>query len=488
MLYSVFPKWVSEKGILWGILAIIASIIAFSSRTMPLYLYILYFVEIIGFFCLSQNLSRSWARFSIKKFIKYLFWIGVLLRIPLTIYYHFHNLGLYGELYCYNLADIGVYVGLPYEAVNNIIQNGNWGFIKMFMKYLAFDDLGAPIFNTILLLLTGNTQPCLVPLIANIILGAYSSIFVYRIAQRHFGEDVARMSALFCMLNPNLIWWCSSLMKEIQMTFFTLWFLERMDAVLTQRNFSFAKIGPIALIGMLVFLYRAALGILLFLAFFATLVLLSDRIVSKGKKVLAGAMVAIVLVLGFGQQMLDQAKSMYHNIDEGGQQTNMEWRSTRENGNQFAKYAGASVFAPLIFTIPFPTISYTYEGQTFLMEVAGGNFVKNILSFFVILCMFMMLLSGEWRQHIFLIAYLIGYLVILVYSSYAQSGRFHVPALSFEMMFAAVCIQRIDQGKPLFRRIRSKSTYKKWFGIWCVAMFAACILWQWYKLKGQGLI
>lgn len=488
MLYTIFPKWVSEKGILWGILAIFASIIAFSSRTMPIYLYFFYFVEIIGFFLYSHRLSRSWARYSIIKFVKQLFWIGVLLRIPLTIYYHFHHLGLYGNQYFYHLADIEVYVGLPYQAVNAILENGDWGFIKMFLKYLAFDDLGAPIFNTILLLLTGNTQPCLVPLIANIILGAYSSIFVYRIAQRHFGEDVARMSALFCMLNPNLIWWCCSLMKEIQMTFFTLWFLERMDAVLTQRNFSFAKVGPIALIGMFVFLYRAALGILLFLAFFFALVMLSDRIVSKGKKVLAGAMVAVVLVLGFGQQMLDQAESMYRNVDEGGQQTNMEWRSTRIHGNQFAKYAGAAVFAPLIFTIPFPTVSYTHEGQISLMEVAGGNFIKNILSFFVILCLLMMLFTGEWRRHIFIIAYLLGYLLILVMSSYAQSGRFHVPALPFEMMFAAVCIQRIELGKPVLRKVRSKSTYKKWFGLWCVGMFAACIFWQWFKLRGQGLI
>jgi hypothetical protein len=39
------------------------------------------------------------------------------------------------------------------------------------------------------------------------------------------------------------------------------------------------------------------------------------------------------------------------------QKDNMEWRGEREGGNEFAKYAGVTVFAPLIFTIPFPTFN-----------------------------------------------------------------------------------------------------------------------------------
>lgn len=488
MPYTFLPKWVSEKSMLWGILALVVAAVAFYTRLMPAYLYILYIIEVIGFFYYSQQLSHKWAKYSTKKFVKQIFWIGVLLRIPMTVYYHVHNIGLHGELYFDSLADVNVYVGLPYQAVQDIMQRGDWMFIDMFMKYLQFDDLGAPILNTILLLLTGNTQPCLVPLIVNILMGAYTSIFVYHIAQRHFGEDVARVTALFCMLNPNLIWWCSSLMKEIQMTFFTFWFLDRMDAVLYRGKVSVAEVAPLAMIGMYVFLYRAALGVLLFLAFFATLVFVSNRIVSMGKKVMAGAMVAVVLLLGFGEQMMEQTQVLRGAAGGSAQKANMEWRSRRTHGNEFAKYAGAAVFAPLIFTIPFPSVTYTHESQEMLMEVAGGNFIKNILSFFVILCMFMMLFSGEWRQHVFPLAYLIGYLLILVMSAYAQSGRFHVPALPFEMMFAAYTIKRIETNQLVIRGVGGKAMFKRWFSLWCVAMFAACIFWQWFKLKGQGLI
>lgn len=38
-----------------------------------------------------------------------------------------------------------------------------------------------------------------------------------------------------------------------------------------------------------------------------------------------------------------------------------ERRGEREGGNELAKYAGAAVFAPLIFTIPFPTEISGYE-------------------------------------------------------------------------------------------------------------------------------
>jgi len=488
MHYFIFPKWVGEKGISWGILSIIASSIVFSSRLMPLYMYLLFLLEIIGFFYYSHSLSKSWSRYDVRVFVKKLFWLGVLLRIPWTIYTHIHNVELYGEFYFNTLADLSVYIGLPFDAVNNIIQRGDWDFINFYLLFLDIDDMGAPILNTFLLLLTGNIQPCLVPLIVNIFMGAYTSVFAYHIAKRHFGEDVARIAAIFCMLNPNLIWWCSSLMKEIQMTFFTFWFLDRMDDVLVKRKMSLLEVFPIALLGMYVFLYRAALGILLFIAFFATLVFISSRVVSIGKKIIAGAIVIFVLFLGFGEQMREQAQGLLDQVEGGNQKTNMEWRTEREHGNKYASYAGAAVFAPLIFTIPFPTVTYTHGSQEMLMEVAGGNFIKNILSFFVIMCMFMMLFSGEWRKHVFPIAYLIGYLLILVMSQYAQSGRFHIPVLPVEMMFAAYFIKCFDQGKFVLRGRTSRATCKKWFNLWCVAMFLGCISWQWYKLKGQGLI
>lgn len=486
--YSYFPSNMATSGIVVGLLALTIILFSFSNNLMPAYLYWIFIAELLIFFLGSVYCSQSWARYSFKNFVRHIFWIGLLLRVPFTVYHHVENVNLYGELYYGYLADVEVYVGLAKQAVDEIIQNSNWAFIPFFLKYLAFDDIGSPILNTFILLLTGNADPCVAVLSVNVILGAVTPIFMYNIARRHFGEDVGRMTAIFCMLNPNMIWWCCTMMKETQMVFFTCWFLDRMDAVLMRGKVSVAEVIPVAIIGMFVFLYRAALGILLFMAFFAALVLMSQRIVSMGKKILAGSFVVVVLLLGFGQQMAEQAQSLRKQALGDAQRQNMEWRTTRTHGNAFAKYASKTVFAPLIFTIPFPTLTYTHEKQVALMEVSGGNLIKNLLSFLVIVCMFVLLLSGEWRQHVFLLAYLIGYLAILAFSSYAQSGRFHVPAIPVEMMFAAYMLKIIQQNMRTSSYLKRKSTYMRWYTYWCGACVVFTVFWQWFKLKGQGII
>ena len=486
--YTFFPSDLTTSGFVVGALSLVLILLFFGQNMMPFYLYLIFILELVIFFAGAKHYSKAWAKFSAKTFVKHIFWIGLLLRVPFALYHHIDNVNNFGLFYYDNLADIEVYVGLPKEAVDNILQKGDWNFLKLFNQWIAFDDLGAPILNTFILLLTGNANPCGAVLVVNVILGAITPIFMYHIARRHFGEDVGKLTGLFCMLNPNMIWWCGSLMKETQMVFFACWFLDRMDAVLMRGKVSVAEVIPVAMIGMYVFLYRAALGILLFMAFFAAVVLMSQRIVSMGKKILAGSFVVVVLLLGFGQQMAEQAQSLRKMALGDAQRQNMEWRTRRVHGNAFAKYASKTVFAPLIFTIPFPTLTYTHQAQEALMEVAGGNMIKNLLSFLVIVCMFVLLLSGEWRQHVFLIAYLIGYLAILAFSAYAQSGRFHMPAIPFEMMFAAYMLKIIQQNKRTSSYLKSKSTYMRWYNYWCIACVAFTVFWQWFKLKGQGII
>lgn len=485
--YTYFPKKFATSGMVVGVVALMITLVAFSNNLMPAYMYLIFILELAIFYGGAQHYSHTWSKISAKSFVRHLFWASLLLRIPFTLYHHIEHVNEFGLMYFDKLPDIDVYVGEAKYAVDDILQRGDWNFLK-FADYIALDDLGAPILNTFILLSTGNANPCGAVLVVNALLGSITPIFMYNIAKRHFGEDVGRLTAIFCMLNPNMIWWCSSLMKETQMVFFTCWFLDRMDAVLMRGKVSVAEAVPVALIGMYVFLYRAALGILLFMAFFAAIVMMSQRIVSWGKKISAGALVAIVLLLGFGQQMSEQAQSLRMQATGDLQKENMEWRARREHGNAFAKYAGKAVFAPLIFTIPFPTLTYTHESQEMLMEVAGGNVIKNVFSLLVILCMFVFLLTNEWRQHVFIIAYLIGYLIILAFSTYAQSGRFHMPAIPFEMMFAAYFIKIIQQNRRMTSGQGSKATYIRWYTYWCIFCVAVIVFWQWFKLKGQGII
>ena len=122
----------------------------------------------------------------------------------------------------------------------------------------------------------------------------------------------------------------------------------------------------------------------------------------------------------------------------------MEWRAKREGGNKFSTYASGAVFAPMIFVIPFPTMVET-PGQENQRLIHGGNYVKNILAFFTMLALFLLIKEGKWRDHLLIGSFTIGYLAVIALSAFAQSERFHQPALPFVLIFAAYGISRSEK-------------------------------------------
>ena len=67
---------------------------------------------------------------------------------------------------------------------------------------------------------------------------------------------------------------------------------------------------------------------------------------------------------------------------------------------------------------------------------------------------------------------------MLVFSGFAQSGRFHMPIWPMLMLFAAYGVQMA----------KCDMRWKKWFSYVLVAEIAVCLIWNWYKLAGRGLI
>ena len=120
-------------------------------------------------------------------------------------------------------------------------------------------------------------------------------------------------------------------------------------------------------------------------------------------------------------------------------------------------------------------VQKTIETQEELAIQNGAYFIKNILSGFTILALITILLSGTWRYHVFPLAFMVGYLLILAFSSFAQSGRFHIPIIPFELMFASYAIVGFEKKR------------KSWYTIWCVGIFVVCVLWTWFKIRGRGM-
>ena len=474
------PNWLTGKSMVFFFVAMIACWGAFG-YVPGLELWVVACITVVLFFYGGQAMSKSWGHTKEKTFLKNVFVAGFVIRLLWILYlYFFFNPDHYSNTFGSG-ADVEWY--MPFgEAIAQWVRDGfPISFGQMMDRWNSdIDDVGYPIWLGIISLLTDSSSDVFVPFVIKTIASAYCAVSIYHVAKRHFGLGTARMAAIFVCLNPNMIYWCGSLMKETEMVFLICIAIDNFDRVLSSgQRFTFKNLLPGMSAGLALFFFRTALALALFIAVFAHIVMASNRVMSLGKKILAGILVAVTLVIGVGDRLREQTKSMYSIAQSDAQSKNMEWRSTRKDGgNSFAKYASAAVFAPLIFTIPFPTFNQAEEGQLVQVQLSGGSFIKNIMSFFVIMVMLMMLISGEWRRHVFILAYTVGYLGILVVSSYAQSGRFHMPVISMLMLFAAYGIQIAKTNLRL----------RKWFPIVLVIEVVVCLAWNWFKLKGRGMI
>ena len=196
--------------------------------------------------------------------------------------------------------------------------------------------------------------------------------------------------------------------------------------------------------------------------------------IGKVKKVFIVMMSVVLFGIAVGNNLFEQVDLSDLTQVQAQQDANMQWRSERSNGNRFANMAGSAVFAPLIFTIPFPTL-VDIPNQETQQLLNGANYVKNVTSFFTIIALVLLLISGEWREKVLPIAFMCGYLVVLVFSNFAQSERFHIPILPFSLMFAAYGISQM------------KNKHKRWFVYWIAFIFVANIGWSWFKLRGRGM-
>ena len=98
-----------------------------------------------------------------------------------------------------------------------------------------------------------------------------------------------------------------------------------------------------------------------------------------------------------------------------------------------------------------------------------------MLSGLTIYALFLLLLSGEWRKHVLPIAVTCGYLLVIAFSNFAHSERFHFPVLAFELMFAAYGVTQV------------KNKQKKWYTYWLIGVSVVIVGWAWIKLAGRGL-
>lgn len=472
------PNWLTGKAIAFFFIALISCWVLFG-HIPAINLIIVSSISVVLFFGLGRALSNNWLHTSEKRFLHNIFTTGFFIRLIWVLYLFFvFNPEYYGNNYG-DSADTGWFMSFAKNLADWIMGDTYYTLAQVIeVNDAAIDDVGYPMWLAVEYVLTGGLSYVFIPMVVKCVVGAYCAICIYRIAKRHFGVGTARIAAIFVCLNPNMIYWCATMMKETEMVFVCCMAVDKMDEALSSGNrLTLRTLWPGILLGLFLFLMRTAIGLAFFGGVMMHIVLASNKVINTSTKIVAGFLIAIMLFASVGDRVLRQTSMYVEMVQSGSQESNMEWRSGK-TGNSFAKYASSAVFAPLIFTIPFPTINEANAIQFTQMQLAGGSYIKNVLSFFVILILLVLLVNGKWRNHVFILAYTCAYLVILVFSSFAQSGRFHMPIWPMLMLLAAYGLQYVRQNK----KMRDMYIYV------LIAEVFVCIAWNWFKLAGRGLI
>lgn len=475
----IFPKWLSQYPIAVYLVALGAISMMYSTYSLPWYYLLSGVVAVTAFFLFGSTAAdrTSEARLQKQKsFEKKIFLIAFVPRLVFMLLLYEIFMSNYGDAFGFESGDANYYDELG-QFVAGLIENGNFHFYDEITRWCGQDDIadmGYGIYVGFVYWLTGNS--IIVVRVIKCLISSITVLLIYRLAKRNFGEQTARIAAIFCALWPNFWYYCGVHLKETEMVFLAVLFVEQADQMLRSHQFTAWKVIPVLLIAAAMFTVRTPLGLVALLALVFSVVMSSSKVVSWGKRIIVGILAVLLVGVIAGNRIQEKAMGLIE-AQSSAQKEGINWYATRKDGNELAKYAGTAVFAPMIFTMPFPSMVRPFEGQEVQQFLNGGNFVKNIMSAFTILAMVTLLMSGSWREHLLPLSFMLGYLVVLALSSFAHSERFHQPVMAFEFMFAAYGLS-IAVTKP---------KYKRWFTYWCALMFVAAIAWNWFKIKGRGL-
>jgi hypothetical protein len=143
-------------------------------------------------------------------------------------------------------------------------------------------------------------------------------------------------------------------------------------------------------------------------------------------------------------------------------------------GNELATLATKTIFAPLAFIGPLPTLVDTKQDNAAMM--AGSLFFRNVLGFFMIAGILFMVKHKQWRNHVFLLAVFFLWLFVLANSGFALQDRFHLILVPIIIIFSGNFILNADK------------KMMKYFSMYLVFLGALIFAWNTFKLAGRGLI
>lgn len=465
-----FPQQISARALSTYFISLGLISLVFWSYAMSMMYFVLGVAWVSGFFLLTSRWSQDWCEVSQDRYISSVFSIAFVLRVVWVIASYFYYQRITGIPFEIDAADS---IGYHEEAAE--IATLSWSDVILYsfgprMAANGISDVGYPLYLSTIYRIFGSN--ILIPRIIKALLSTFTCYLLYKLSSRTFGEKTGRMIGIMATLMPNLVIYCGYHLKETEMLFLEVWFLERLDVLLRNRKLNILTILiPTILAGSL-FLFRTVLGAAAIFAA-ATGVLLST---APGMKVgwrrvaLIGWGVMSLVVLGRGTAMTE-IEGLWEQKEENvvNQRAQQTFR-----GNKWAKYATGSVMAPMVFVLPLSTF-VSIEGQENQLTKHSGNYIRNFMGFFVLLAIFNAVKRKKWRDFAMIGAFTIAYLGVVSMSGFSNAERFLLPGLPGLIMMWGYGVSTLS---PKSLRLLTP---------WCFIVFAMEFGWAFFKLGSRGL-
>lgn len=465
-MIPIFPKQIALKGILIYFVALVTVCIVFFRHTMPFSSILMGVIWVITFFLFSSRATKRWAAINSKRFAWILFAVALALRIFWVFFSFYFYKAQTGVPFEFDAADS---MGYHEEAWNLSLLS--WKNVFEFIKAQpGVSDVGYTFYLQALYRLTGPS--IIIPRIIKAILSAATCVLVYLLSRRAISESTGRMAAIFCVFMPNLIIYCGMHLKETEMIFLIMAFLERADNLIRSRKFSFLNIAITFILGLSLFYFRTVLGVVAILALLGALLFSSTKIIGTGRKILV-ALFAFASIASFSGGTIATEVEGYWEV--GTDNSNKKRDRQESQGSRWAKYATGAVLAPMAFVMPFSTMVDTNQYNQQVM--GGGNFVRNFFGIFVLLALYLVIFKEKnWREYSLLGIFIVGYLGVISVSGYGNSERFLLPGLPCLLILTAYGISKLN----------AKSY--KFVKLWYIVVVIMEIAWAYFKLGNIGEI
>lgn len=465
-MIPIFPDKIAKKGISMYLIALAIVSIAFFKHAMPVMYILLGIMLVTGFFLLSSSCSKKWMRYSVKKFAWRVFWIALLLRLAWVVFSYFFYKSQTGQPFEFGAAD-----AMGYHEEAKWLAEAGWDTVRQYYGVRSgVSDIGYPFWLIILYRIFGPSV--IVARIFKAIFSAISCVLIYHLSRRNIGEFPGRMAAVFCTFMPNLIIYCGLHVKETEMIFLIVAFLERADYLIRSRQYNVFTIAVPALLALSLFFFRTVLGVIAILSLFAGLIFTSTKLVGRAKKaVLIG--LGVVSIAGFAGGTIATEVEGYWEMRVENQV--LKRNAQTAGGARWAKYASGTVLAPMEFFMPLSTMVNT--GQENQMILHGGNYVRNFFGIFVLIALFYAIFKDRnWRYLSLIGAFAVGYLGVISVSGYGNAERFLLPALPCLLIMTAYGISKLN------------ARNYKYVKYWYIIVVLMEVAWAYFKIGSRGLL